>query len=230
MPFDTRQMGETSLASVKTLESGRAAVDRRALKKRLFDLAVSILVAPFVGVTVLGLGLLIRLVDGQPVIFAHTRIGRNGRTFRCLKLRTMAPDAEARLAGILASDPEAAQQWAASQKLKHDPRVTPLGRILRKTSLDELPQLWNVLRGDMSLVGPRPIVEDEIPRYGDSFAAYASVRPGVTGPWQVAGRNDLTYAERVRLDQDYAANWSLVGDMVLIVKTAWAVIRFKGAF
>jgi exopolysaccharide production protein ExoY len=168
--------------------------------------------------------------DGGPALFGHWRIGAGGRAFRCWKFRSMVPDAEAVLARMLAEDPAARAEWARDFKLKNDPRVTPLGRFLRRLSLDELPQLVNVLRGEMSLVGPRPIVTAEIERYGAAFEAYRACKPGITGLWQVSGRNDVDYAARVALDQRYAHSWSLAGDLMILMRTLDVVVRRLGAY
>ena len=148
--------------------------------------------------------------------------------FRCWKIRTMVPDADQRLAKLLETDPIAAAEWARDHKLEDDPRVTRLGQFLRKTSLDELPQLWNVLKGDMSFVGPRPIVIEEMSRYGMYQAAYLAMKPGVTGMWQVSGRNDVTYDERVQMDVSYFDRISFLLDVRLIAKTASAVFHRTG--
>ena len=169
------------------------------------------------------------LTEGGPVLFAHERIGRGGRKFRCLKFRTMVPDAEARLADLLACDPIARREWEATQKLTDDPRISCLGDTLRRTSLDELPQLWNVLRGDMSMVGPRPIVADERHFYDDHIADYLSVRPGLTGAWQVSGRSNTTYAERVAMDVDYVRNRSFARDLRIVLRTVSVVLGREGA-
>ncbi|MFC6788971.1 sugar transferase [Methylobacterium komagatae] len=169
------------------------------------------------------------LGDRKSPIFSHRRLGRDGRTFGCLKFRSMVVDAEAVLAAHLADNAVARAEWDATHKLTHDPRVTSLGRVLRKTSLDELPQLINVLRGEMSLVGPRPIVQAEVARYGAAFDTCFSVPPGVTGLWQVSGRSDTTYAERVALDLDYAARWSLRRDLTILFKTVPAVFAQRGS-
>lgn len=171
---------------------------------------------------------LVRL-DGGPAIFGHMRIGRDGRPFRCLKFRTMAVNADSILAELLARDPQAAAEWEATRKLTSDPRITPIGRILRKTSLDELPQILNVLRLEMSLVGPRPIVGAEEVHYGKDMAYYTATRPGITGLWQVSGRSDTSYTRRVQLDNWYVRNWSLWRDVVILVKTIPAVLAQKGA-
>jgi undecaprenyl-phosphate galactose phosphotransferase len=168
--------------------------------------------------------------DGGPAIFAHERVGRSGRRFRCYKFRTMVPDADRVLAGVLERDEQARASWARDRKLKADPRVTPIGAWLRRTSVDELPQLWNVLRGDMSLVGPRPVIPEELGRYGDAARYYLDVRPGITGLWQISGRSDTDYAERVALDAWYIKNWSLWYDVVILVKTLRVVREGRGAY
>src|SRR5579859_3582059 len=168
--------------------------------------------------------------DGGPVLFGHRRVGVGGRPFICWKFRSMVVDAEAALARTLANDPEARREWQRDFKLRNDPRVTPLGRFLRKSSLDELPQLFSVITGEMSLIGPRPIVPEEIVRYGAGFADYAACRPGITGLWQVSGRNDVDYAERVELDRRYAWSWSFAGYVVILFRTLGAVARRSGAY
>jgi undecaprenyl-phosphate galactose phosphotransferase len=168
-------------------------------------------------------------LDGGPVIFGQTRIGAGGRKFRCLKFRTMVVDADRVLQEALAKDPARAAEWHLTRKLTNDPRITRIGRILRKTSLDELPQLFNILMLDMSLVGPRPIVETEIQYYGDNINQYYATRPGLTGLWQVSGRSDTTYAQRVQFDVWYVNNWTLWRDIVVLLKTIPAVLGAKGA-
>ena len=157
--------------------------------------------------------------DGGPVFFHQKRLGQNGKRFSCLKFRSMAPDAAERLAQVLREDPKAAAEWAQRQKLANDPRITPIGNFLRRTSLDELPQLINVLRGDMSIVGPRPVVPDEITKYGRRASYYLRVKPGLTGLWQVNGRNNVSYEERIRLDSYYVRNWTLWRDVCVAFKT-----------
>ena len=164
------------------------------------------------------------------IIFAHRRVGKDGKLFPCYKFQSMMPDAEKRLEEYLAKNPEARKEWEESFKLTNDPRVTKLGGFLRRTSLDELPQLWNVLMGDMSLVGPRPIVEKEIEYYGDCIREYYMVPPGITGIWQVNGRSDTTYEERVAMDTWYVRNWSVWIDLVYLFKTVKAVLMGKGAY
>ncbi len=172
----------------------------------------------------------IYLQDGGPVLFSQERVGRRGRTFRCLKFRTMTVNAESRLERLLATDPRARAEWAKDQKLRQDPRITRLGAILRKSSLDELPQLVNVLRGEMSLVGPRPIVQAEVCRYGRRIAYYQAVKPGITGLWQVSGRNDIDYRRRVAMDCLYVRKKSLAYDGWLLVRTIPAVLIRRGCY
>ena len=172
----------------------------------------------------------VALQDGGPVIFAHQRLGRNGKPFLCYKFRSMRVDAEARLAEVLAADPAAPEEWARDHKLRRDPRVTPLGDFLRRSSLDELPQFFNVLRGEMSLVGPRPIVEAERSKYGRRFLHYCAVKPGITGLWQISGRNDVAYRTRVALDTCYAMNKSLGLDLYILVMTVPSVLRARGCY
>ncbi len=162
--------------------------------------------------------------DRGPVLFRQPRVGRDGRIFGCLKFRTMRVDAEAALASVL-RDPVLADEWARTQKLQDDPRVTRLGAVLRRLDLDELPQLWNVLRGDMSLVGPRPVVIAEAERYGADLAEVLSVRPGLTGAWQVSGRNAVAYPDRIQLDLDYVRNRSIRGDLRILLDTVSVVVR-----
>jgi exopolysaccharide production protein ExoY len=172
----------------------------------------------------------IKLRDYGPVFFKHQRVGSNGKPFWCIKFRTMAVNSEQALAEYLASNEHAAQEWTATQKLKNDPRITPFGRSLRKTSLDELPQLLNILKGEMSLVGPRPIVSSELPKYGHSISHYLCARPGLTGAWQVSGRNDVDYRSRVMLDRQYVENWNFCTDLLIIAKTFRTVLNGRGCY
>lgn len=176
------------------------------------------------------IALAIRLSSPGPVFFVQHRVGKDGRTFPCLKFRSMVVDARERLEALLALSVEAREEWARDQKLRQDPRITPIGRLLRKTSLDELPQLLNVLLGHMSVVGPRPIVESEVQRYSHRFSAYCSVRPGLTGLWQVSGRNEVSYETRVRLDAFYALRKSLAYDLAICLRTIPAVLASRGCY
>ncbi|RAK52641.1 sugar transferase [Phenylobacterium deserti] len=197
---------------------------------RLFDIVIAsaalLFLAPLMG----AIALLVWAHDGGPVLFGHSRIGFEGRTFRCWKFRSMVIDAEARLAALLARDPQARAEWEADHKLRRDPRITALGRFLRVSSLDELPQLFNVLRGEMSLVGPRPIVLAEVPRYGRWFSRYCEVKPGITGLWQVSGRNDVDYRQRVAMDVLYAKRWSAQTYVRILFATVPAVLARKGSY
>lgn len=167
--------------------------------------------------------------DGGSPIYRQRRVGLNGKMFDCLKFRSMILNSQEVLDNLLKSDPEALQEWRETQKLSDDPRITRIGKFIRATSLDELPQLWNVLKGDMSLVGPRPIIRDEIIRYGCYFAHYKSVRPGLTGLWQVSGRSNTSYSHRVELDTNYVNNVSFVGDIQILLKTVKVVLKREGA-
>jgi undecaprenyl-phosphate galactose phosphotransferase len=199
--------------------------------KRTFDLTVSVLFLPLLLPLIGILGLLIRLDSPGPVFYLHRRVGRAGTMFGVYKFRSMYRDSRERLDKILSSDSAARQQWEASFKLKDDPRVTRMGRFLRKTSLDELPQIINVLKGEMSLVGPRPVLEEEISRYYKEFADYYHmVRPGITGLWQVSGRSDLGYDIRVKLDTWYVLNWSVWLDILMLLKTIRVVAKREGAY
>ena len=204
--------------------------DRTDNLARLFDiigaLTLLMLFAPLLGCITLTY-----LCGGNSrILFAHKRIGRNGRSFPCLKFRTMVPDAEDRLAHILASDEHRRAEWLADRKMRDDPRVTRIGRFLRKSSFDELPQLINVLRGEMSLVGPRPIVSGEIPLYGRHIGSYCDVRPGLSGLWQVSGRNDVSYRRRVAYDVCYARSRSLGLYFSILMRTPACLILARGCY
>ncbi len=169
------------------------------------------------------------LTSPGPALFRHRRVGFNGKHFHCLKFRTMVTDAPERLRKLLESDPLAAAEWKTNRKLRNDPRITAIGGILRKSSLDELPQLFNVLKGDMSIVGPRPVTDEELDRYASSVGAYLSCRPGITGLWQVSGRSTTTYNKRVACDTFYARNWSLALDAKIIAVTIPALLASDNA-
>ena len=203
---------------------------RNRLAKRIFDLVATICGGLLILPILLILAILVGIDNKGRIIFAHRRVGRNGKLFPCYKFQSMVSDAQERLEEYLAKNPEARKEWEESFKLTNDPRVTKLGAFLRKTSLDELPQLWNVLMGDMSLVGPRPIVTKEVERYGDYIREYYMVPPGITGMWQVNGRSDTTYEERVSMDTWYVRNWSVWIDLVYLFKTVKTVFTGKGAY
>ncbi len=170
------------------------------------------------------------LTSPGPALFRHRRVGYAGKHFDCLKFRTMVTDAPERLRHLLETDPAAAAEWAANRKLRRDPRLTTMGDILRKSSLDELPQLFNVLRGDMSIVGPRPITDEEIERYESSIGSYLACRPGITGLWQVSGRSSTTYDKRVACDAFYARNWSMALDVKIMIVTIPSLLASDHAF
>lgn len=195
--------------------------------KRGVDLALCLILSLPVLLIVAILVVLVRL-DGGPGFFGHRRVGQDGRSFLCWKIRTMVPGAQAVLEKHLAENPDAAAEWHKDFKLRDDPRITKLGELLRASSLDELPQFWNVLRGDMSFVGPRPITTDELERYDGYKWSYLSIKPGITGLWQVSGRNSITYEERVSLDVRYASCCSPAMDLWILCRTFGAVIRKTG--
>ena len=198
--------------------------------KRAIDLSVALAVLVIGFPVFLALALMVKLTSPGPIFFGHTRIGRHGKTFKAWKFRSMYVDADAVLRSHLEKIATAREEWDRDQKLRGDPRVTRVGHIFRKTSLDELPQIWNVLKGDMSLVGPRPIVEKEVVRYGRVFRLYTSVKPGITGLWQVSGRNDISYEERVALDQFYVRHWSPWLDIYILARTIITLITRDGAY
>lgn len=197
--------------------------------KRLFDIVTSttllILLSP------LFIYLYFKISrDGGSVVYGHTRVGMQGKKFNCYKFRSMVINSQEVLAHLLATDPVAKAEWDKDFKLKNDPRITKIGHFIRKTSIDELPQLLNVLKGDMSLVGPRPVTEKELERYRQYVKYYLAVRPGITGLWQISGRNDITYNERIRLDVRYIITWSLLKDFIILFKTISVVLFRKGAY
>lgn len=197
--------------------------------KRAVDLVGSLVLAGVFAPFMLATVLLLRK-DGGPVIYRHCRVGRGGRVFECLKFRTMVRDADHVLHWLLEQDSNLKGEWVRYHKLRRDPRVTRLGRFLRRTSLDELPQLWNVIRGEMSLVGPRPVVPQELPRYGRNVRRYLASNPGITGLWQVEGRNDADYRRRVVLDTYYVRRQSLLLDLWILLKTIRVVLGGRGAY
>jgi Undecaprenyl-phosphate galactose phosphotransferase WbaP len=199
------------------------------LTKRLFDMFTASFLLVLLSPVMWVLTMRIR-ADGGQAVFRHERIGKDGKAFPCFKFRTMVVDAEQQLELLLASDPVLREEWERDHKLKNDPRISAVGHFLRRTSLDELPQLVNVIRGEMSLVGPRPIVQDELAKYGDDVDYFLMVRPGITGLWQVSGRNDVDYEQRVYLDTWYVKNWSLWYDIAILFKTVRVVLRRDGAY
>jgi Undecaprenyl-phosphate galactose phosphotransferase WbaP len=198
--------------------------------KRVFEVAIAALLLILALPAACVIAVAIILETRGPVFFGHTRIGKDERRFRVWKFRSMVAEADVALRRYLKDHPERRAEWRRSHKLKQDPRVTRVGRLLRRSSLDELPQLWNVLRGDMSLIGPRPIVEEEISKYGPSLSLYLQVQPGLTGLWQVSGRADTGYRRRVDLDCQYIRNWSLLVDLKILLKTVRVVLCGHGAY
>lgn len=198
--------------------------------KTIFDFALTLVGTVAISPILIFIAIWIYKDSPGPVIFKHTRIGKNGKKFPCYKFRSMCIDAKEKLAELLENDPVAKAEWERDFKLKNDPRITKSGAFLRRTSLDELPQIFNVLRGDMSLVGPRPVIEEELERYGEYVNDYLMVKPGITGMWQINGRNDTSYAERVCMDSWYVRNWSIWIDNLILWRTLKSVIRCKGAY
>ncbi|MDW6002156.1 undecaprenyl-phosphate galactose phosphotransferase WbaP [Vibrio mangrovi] len=197
--------------------------------KRTFDIVGSAILLVLLSPFFLFIGWRVSR-DGGSVTYGHERIGMNGKKFNCLKFRSMVMDSQEALDKLLATDPDAREEWEQGFKLKHDPRITSVGRFLRETSLDELPQLWNVLKGEMSLVGPRPVIDEELQRYGDDVDYYLCAKPGISGLWQVSGRSDTDYKTRVYLDSWYVKNWSLWNDIVILFKTVNVVLKRDGAY
>lgn len=197
--------------------------------KVVFDIAVALLLCVLLAPLFVLFAALI-LLDGGPVLYSHLRVGQGGRPFRMLKFRTMVVDSETVLKELLTTDPASRQEWEENFKLRKDPRVTAIGRLLRATSLDELPQLINVLKGEMSLVGPRPIIATEAEKFGEEIGFYHSIRPGMTGLWQVSGRNSIDYGERVRLNTWYVKNWSLWLDLTILLRTIPVVFGRRDAY
>lgn len=229
--FDIVHSGEATGAGKESKAPVRASgLQMDVAANRSMNVSIAVIALLFFLPVMLLVALAIWCQDRGPVFFAHRRIGRDGRKFPCLKFRSMAIDAQERLEELLASNPQARAEWERDHKLRNDPRVTKLGVFLRKSSLDELPQLINVIRGEMDLVGPRPIVDAEAPKYGSRFKHYCSVNPGITGLWQVSGRNDTSYRSRVAMDCIYAKSKSLRMDLWIMLATVPAVLLRKGSY
>lgn len=208
----------------------RLHTSRGYASKRLLDIVGALGLAAVFSPVIVLVPVLVALEDGLPVTFSHARVGRDGKSFKAYKFRSMVRNSQAVLAQLLATNSAAKAEWEADQKLKNDPRVTRIGRFLRATSLDELPQILNVLKGDMSLVGPRPVVQEELARYGDAAKVYLSLKPGLTGLWQVSGRNNVSYDQRVALDCEYAARQSLLLDLSILARTVKVVLWRDGSY
>ena len=200
------------------------------IAKRSFDMTSAALALLIFSPLFLLIAALVKFSDPGPIFYGHRRVGHNGRYFHCLKFRTMAMNGDEILRQYLAANPEAAEEWRATRKLKNDPRVTAVGAVLRKLSLDELPQLLNIIRGEMSVVGPRPVVDEELSYYESAAAYYLSTRPGLTGLWQISGRSDLSWASTVALDRHYVENRGGALDAKIFAGTLRAVIGGKGAY
>lgn len=225
--YDGGQRGPVASLHVDDVAARQARVPVGGLPKRIFDIVVASIALVLLAPLMLIVALLVRIVLGRQVIFRQRRVGFDGEHFVCFKFRSMVTDADAVLRMHLRANAAAAQEWSETQKLRDDPRVGALGKALRKTSIDELPQLFNVLRGDMSLVGPRPVLPDElVDRYGRYAPAYLQARPGVTGMWQANGRSSVGYRGRIARDRYYVKHWSLALDLLLLLKTIPALLNF----
>jgi lipopolysaccharide/colanic/teichoic acid biosynthesis glycosyltransferase len=222
-----RQEFAPEAADVQSVPGGDAA---SRVVIRVLDIVLASALLVFLGPMMLLIAVCTYVADPGPILFAHRRVGYRGQVFACLKFRSMAVNAAERLQDLLERDPVAREEWARDHKLRDDPRIVGIGRFLRKSSLDELPQLFNVLRGEMSLVGPRPIVAEEIERYGRYFARYCGVKPGITGLWQVSGRNDVTYRRRVAIDVKYAAIHSVGLYFKILALTVPMVLISRGSY
>lgn len=212
------------------LPAGQINRVQTSLLKRAMDLILAIVLFVLISPLLLVIYAVLKIFDPGPALFSQLRVGRDGRTFTVYKFRTMPVDAQERLENLLATDPAANAEWAEFQKLRKDPRVTVIGNFLRKSSLDELPQLINIIRGEMSVIGPRPVTSAEIHRYGADYPYYTAVRPGVLGLWQVKGRNKLTYAQRVAYDVQYVKTWSIWADIQILLWAIPAVLLGRGAY
>ncbi|HHH2875654.1 undecaprenyl-phosphate galactose phosphotransferase WbaP [Klebsiella pasteurii] len=230
MPLDSTDMSFIFSHEVMIfrVQQNLAKLSSRVLK-RIFDIIGSLAIIIVLAPVLIYISRKVKK-DGGPAIYGHERIGKNGHPFKCLKFRSMVIDSKEVLAELLAKDPSAKEEWDATFKLKNDPRITKIGGFLRRTSLDELPQLFNVLRGEMSLVGPRPIITAELERYNDEVDYYLLSKPGMTGLWQVSGRSDVDYETRVYLDAWYVKNWSMWNDIAILFKTIGVVLKKDGAY
>ena len=219
-----------SLPRLRWAEDSPSELFRYRVIKRVLDVVLVLLCMPVILLVIATVAAMVALSSPGPIFYSHRRIRKNGAFFSMWKFRTMCVNSAEVLEEYLSDDPKARMEWNKTHKLRRDPRITPLGRFLRRYSLDELPQLWNVLTGQMSLVGPRPIVAAEVEKYGDCFNCYCKVKPGLTGLWQVSGRSSLTYDQRVKLDCEYVQHWSLMKDTIILLKTFSSVINQDGAF
>jgi lipopolysaccharide/colanic/teichoic acid biosynthesis glycosyltransferase len=216
--------------TVKNVKSNPSVETTTPLLKRALDIAVSIFILIILLLPLAVCAALVRISSPGPIFFRHRRIGLGGKQFFVWKFRTMYQNADQILEEHLRKCPDAKIEWLQRQKLSNDPRVTSIGRFMRRFSIDEFPQLWNVIIGDMSLIGPRPIVQAEVHRYGEAIASYYAVRPGMTGLWQVSGRSNTSYLERVRMDEQYAKKWSLALDALIFLRTFHVLLSGEGAY
>jgi Undecaprenyl-phosphate galactose phosphotransferase WbaP len=220
----------SAISEAVGVNQGPRRLFRYRVLKRGLDVFLVVAFSPLLLPLIAVIAVAIRTGSPGPIFFSHRRIHRHGAFFSMWKFRTMCGNSQKVLDDYLEAHPEARAEWLKNHKLRHDPRVTPIGNLLRRTSLDELPQLWNVLTGSMSLVGPRPIVAAEVEKYGPYFADYCRVKPGITGLWQISGRSQTSYDERVRLDRRYARNWTFLGDLRILCKTLASVVNQDGAY
>ncbi len=228
--YDYRQFAPAVQASAARQHPGPQSLFRYRMLKRALDILLVALATPVLVPLLALIALAVYLSSPGPIFFSHRRIRKHGAFFSMWKFRTMCVDSPQVLEDHLAAHPEARAEWRLTHKLRRDPRVTALGEFLRRSSLDELPQIWNVLEGTMSLVGPRPIVAAEVERYAQHFAEYCKVKPGLTGLWQVSGRSEVSYDERVQLDCTYVRTWSLTRDLKILVRTLSSVVNQDGAY
>lgn len=225
--FGAKAVVFDGIGGLEMVNQGRKKLFR--VQKRVLDTIMTVFAFALSSPLFVILPILIKVTSEGGVFYRQHRLGKGGRRITVWKFRSMYADADERLERLLASDPDAAEEWRQNHKLRRDPRVTPLGKLMRMTSLDELPQFFNVFLGDMALIGPRPIVQDEVAKYGDSYGTFSSVRPGVTGLWQVSGRSDTDYTRRVALDSYYVMNWSPWMDWWILLRTFYVVLLMRGA-
>jgi Undecaprenyl-phosphate galactose phosphotransferase WbaP len=231
IPIANMEINKLPIENVVLLNvKNNLALKRNKIMKYIFDMVLTIIGTICISPILICIAIWIYKDSPGPVIFKHMRVGKDGKVFPCYKFRSMCVDAKEKLEELLQNDPEARAEWERDFKLKHDPRITKSGAFLRRTSLDELPQIFNVLKGEMSLVGPRPIIKDEMKRYGNHIDEYLMVKPGIAGMWQCSGRSDTTYQERVQMDSWYVRNWSVWLDIMILWKTIEAVVAKKGAY
>ncbi len=233
----SRRFGRSNKTQLRLENAPQHGIGKRGsgsalsgVAKYLLDTTLAVAGLVVLSPMIVMLIVIVLVLQGRPVFIAHRRIGKNGVMFACLKFRTMVIDADQVLTRHLADNPRCREEWIATRKLRNDPRVTPFGAIMRKSSVDEIPQLLNIILGNMSLVGPRPIAAGEAELYGVHYADYIKVRPGLTGLWQVSGRNETTYGERVQLDVRYVRERTILGDIAILIRTIPAVLHSRGSY